>query len=112
MSAVRILSGYTIFGIWVDDINTLKQAIESHGGRLHADSTAHVPENAEHKFATRTASSSTSRTHGWDGAKKLSETDSSCFDFGPRIVHAEKRSAQSDSVHHEVVLELTLAHRI
>jgi hypothetical protein len=50
MSAVRILSGYTIFGIWVDDINTLKQAIESHGGRLNADSTAHVPENAEHKF--------------------------------------------------------------
>jgi hypothetical protein len=111
MSAVRILSGYTIFGIWVDDINTLKQAIESHGGRLHADSTAHVPENAEHKFRDPYGIVF-DISNGWDGAKKLSETDSSCFDFGPRIVHAEKRSAQSDSVHHEVVLELTLAHRI
>jgi catechol 2,3-dioxygenase-like lactoylglutathione lyase family enzyme len=38
------------FGIWVDDIDAMKRAIEAHGGRYHRGSTGHVPENAEHKF--------------------------------------------------------------
>jgi len=61
------------FGIWVDDINTMKQAIESHGGRLHAGPTAHVPENAEHKFRDPYGIVFDISTHGWDGAKKLAE---------------------------------------
>jgi catechol 2,3-dioxygenase-like lactoylglutathione lyase family enzyme len=38
------------FGIWVDDIETMTRAIETNGGKYHPGPTAHVPENAEHKF--------------------------------------------------------------
>ena len=38
------------FGIWVNDIDSMKGAIEANGGKYHHGPTAHVPENAEHKF--------------------------------------------------------------
>ena len=34
------------FGIWVDDIETMKHAIEAHGGRYHPGPTGHTPANA------------------------------------------------------------------
>lgn len=58
------------FGIWVDDIDTMKQAIEAHGGRYHLGPTAHVPENAEHKFRDPYGIVFDISTHGWDGAKR------------------------------------------
>jgi methylmalonyl-CoA/ethylmalonyl-CoA epimerase len=38
------------FGIWVDDIESMKQVIEAHGGKYHPGPTGHTPVNAEHKF--------------------------------------------------------------
>jgi methylmalonyl-CoA/ethylmalonyl-CoA epimerase len=61
------------FGIWVEDIDKMKQAIEAHGGRFHAGPTAHVPENAEHKFRDPYGIVFDISTHGWDGAKKVAE---------------------------------------
>jgi catechol 2,3-dioxygenase-like lactoylglutathione lyase family enzyme len=58
------------FGIWVDDIETMTQAIEAHGGTFHAGPTAHVPANAEHKFRDLNGIVFDISTHGWDGAKK------------------------------------------
>jgi len=58
------------FGIWVDDIETMTQAIEAHGGTFHAGPTAHVPANAEHKFRDPNGIVFDISTHGWDGAKK------------------------------------------
>jgi methylmalonyl-CoA/ethylmalonyl-CoA epimerase len=58
------------FGIWVDDVDAMKQAIEAHGGRFHAGPTAHVPENAEHKFRDPYGIVFDISAHGWDGAKK------------------------------------------
>jgi methylmalonyl-CoA/ethylmalonyl-CoA epimerase len=52
------------FGIWVENIDTMKQSIEAHGGKFHPGPTARVPANAEHNIST----------HGLDGAKKLEET--------------------------------------
>ena len=61
------------FGIWVEDIETMKRAIETHGGKSHAGPTAHVPENAEHKFRDPYGIVFDISTHGWDGAKKAAE---------------------------------------
>jgi catechol 2,3-dioxygenase-like lactoylglutathione lyase family enzyme len=58
------------FGIWVNDIDTMKQAIEAHGGRSHAGPTAHVPEKAEHKFRDPYGIVFDISTHGWDAAQK------------------------------------------
>jgi catechol 2,3-dioxygenase-like lactoylglutathione lyase family enzyme len=58
------------FGIWVDDIDTMKQAIEVNGGKCHLGPTAHVPENAEHKFRDPYGIVFDISTYGWDGAKK------------------------------------------
>jgi catechol 2,3-dioxygenase-like lactoylglutathione lyase family enzyme len=59
------------FGLCVDDIDAMKQAIEAHGGKYHAGPTAHVPENAEHKFRDPNGIVFDISTHGWDGAKRL-----------------------------------------
>jgi methylmalonyl-CoA/ethylmalonyl-CoA epimerase len=61
------------FGIWVEDIETMKRAIETHGGKSHAGPTAHVPENAEHKFRDPYGIVFDISTHGWDGAEKVAE---------------------------------------
>jgi methylmalonyl-CoA/ethylmalonyl-CoA epimerase len=58
------------FGIWVDDINTMKQAIENNGGKSHLGPTAHVPANAEHKFRDPYGIVFDISTHGWDGAQR------------------------------------------
>jgi catechol 2,3-dioxygenase-like lactoylglutathione lyase family enzyme len=58
------------FGIWVDDIEAMKQAIETNGGKYHPGPTAHVPENAEHKFRDPYGIVFDISTHGWDGAKQ------------------------------------------
>lgn len=62
------------FGIWVEDIEAMKRAIEAHGGKYHPGPTAHVPANAEHKFRDPYGIVFDIPTHGWDGAKKLAET--------------------------------------
>ena len=62
------------FGIWVDDIETMKRAIEQHGGTYHPGPTAHVPENAEHKFRDPYGIVFDISTHGWDGAKQIPES--------------------------------------
>jgi len=58
------------FGIWVDDIETTKQAIETNGGKYHPGPTAHLPANAEHKFRDPYGIVFDISTHGWDGAKR------------------------------------------
>jgi methylmalonyl-CoA/ethylmalonyl-CoA epimerase len=58
------------FGIWVDNIATATQAIETNGGKNHLGPTAHVPENAEHKFRDPNGIVFDISTHGWDGAKR------------------------------------------
>jgi hypothetical protein len=35
--------GLHYFGIWVDDIETMKQAIEARGGKAHGGPTGHAP---------------------------------------------------------------------
>jgi catechol 2,3-dioxygenase-like lactoylglutathione lyase family enzyme len=62
------------FGIWVDDIETMKQSIEAHGGKYHAGPTAHMPANAEHKFRDPDGIVFDISTRGWDGAKRLEES--------------------------------------
>jgi len=57
------------FGIWVEDIDTMKHTIEAHGGKYHPGSTAHVPENAKHKFRDPYGIVFDISTHSWDGAK-------------------------------------------
>jgi catechol 2,3-dioxygenase-like lactoylglutathione lyase family enzyme len=59
------------FGIWVDDIETMKQAIEAHGGQAHGGPTGHAPANAEYKFRDPNGIVFDISTHGWDGASKL-----------------------------------------
>jgi len=58
------------FGIWVNDIDSMKEAIEANGGKYHHGPTAHVPENAEHKFRDPNGIVFDISTHGWDGAKR------------------------------------------
>jgi methylmalonyl-CoA/ethylmalonyl-CoA epimerase len=58
------------FGIWVDDIESMKQAIEAHGGSYHPGPTGHTPANAEHKFRDPDGIVFDISTHGWDGAKR------------------------------------------
>jgi len=58
------------FGIWVDNIETATQAIETNGGQNHLGPTAHAPENAEHKFRDPNGIVFDISTHGWDGAKR------------------------------------------
>ena len=58
------------FGIWVDDIRTATQAIETNGGKNYLGPTAHVPENAERKFRDPNGIVFDISTHGWDGAKR------------------------------------------
>jgi methylmalonyl-CoA/ethylmalonyl-CoA epimerase len=57
-------------GIWVDDIERVTRAIEANGGKNHLGPTAHVPENAEHKFRDPYGIVFDISTHGWDGAKR------------------------------------------
>lgn len=58
------------FGIWVDDIDTVKQAIEANGGQYHPGPTGHSPVNAEHKFRDPYGIVFDISTHGWDGAER------------------------------------------
>ena len=58
------------FGIWVDDIDRMKQAIEAHGGKHHPGPTGHMPANAEHKFRDPYGIVFDISTHGWDGSKR------------------------------------------
>ena len=61
------------FGIWVEDIETMRRAIEANGGKNHLGPTAHVPENAEHKFRDPYGIVFDISTHGWGGAKRVEE---------------------------------------
>lgn len=56
------------FGIWVDDIDATKQAIEAHGGKYHPGPSGHPPANAEHKFRDPNGIVFDISSHGWDGA--------------------------------------------
>jgi methylmalonyl-CoA/ethylmalonyl-CoA epimerase len=58
------------FGIWVDDVDTMKRAIETNGGKSHLGPTVHVPANAEHKFRDPYGIVFDISTHGWDGAQR------------------------------------------
>ena len=58
------------FGLWVDNIETMRRAIETNGGKYHPGPTAHVPENAEHKFRDPNGIVLDISTQGWDGAKR------------------------------------------
>ena len=58
------------FGVWVEDIETMIRAIEANGGKSHGGPTAHVPENAEHKFRDPYGIIFDISTHGWDGAAR------------------------------------------
>lgn len=58
------------FGIWVEDIETMRRMIEANGGKHHTGPTAHVPENAEHKFRDPHGIVFDISSHGWDGAKR------------------------------------------
>ena len=66
----RDFVGLHHFGIWVDDIDTMKQAIETHGGKHHPGPTGHAPANAEHKFRDPNGIVFDISTYGWDGAKR------------------------------------------
>ena len=57
------------FGILVEDIETMKQSIEAHGGKHHPGPTGHAPANAEHKFHDPNGIVFDISTHGWDGAR-------------------------------------------
>src|SRR5947208_14341548 len=37
------------FGIWVNDIDTMKQSFEAHGGKYHPGPSGHLPAIAAHK---------------------------------------------------------------
>jgi catechol 2,3-dioxygenase-like lactoylglutathione lyase family enzyme len=58
------------FGIWVDDIESAKQLIESRGGKHHPGPTGHTPTNAEHKFRDPYGIVFDVSTHGWDSAQR------------------------------------------
>jgi methylmalonyl-CoA/ethylmalonyl-CoA epimerase len=58
------------FGVWVDDLGAARAAIEANGGTSHAGPTAHLPENAEHKFRDPNGIVFDISSHGWDGAKR------------------------------------------
>ena len=58
------------FGILVDDIDAMKHAIETHGGKYHPGPTGHAPANAEHKFRDPNGIVFDISTHGWDGATR------------------------------------------
>jgi catechol 2,3-dioxygenase-like lactoylglutathione lyase family enzyme len=57
------------FGIWVKDIDTMKQAIQANGGKYHPGPTGHSPANAEHKFRDPYGIVFDISSHGWDGAE-------------------------------------------
>jgi catechol 2,3-dioxygenase-like lactoylglutathione lyase family enzyme len=57
------------FGIWVDDIEMMKQAIEARGRPMGAQPAMRLP-NAEYKFRDPNGSVFDISTHGWDGASK------------------------------------------
>jgi catechol 2,3-dioxygenase-like lactoylglutathione lyase family enzyme len=57
------------FGIWVNDIDSMKQAIEANGGSYHSGPTGHSPANAEHKFRDPYGIIFDISTYGWDGAE-------------------------------------------
>jgi catechol 2,3-dioxygenase-like lactoylglutathione lyase family enzyme len=59
------------FGIWVNDIETMKQVIEAGGGKTHGGPTGHAPANAEYKFRDPNGIVFDISTH--DGAKKSEE---------------------------------------
>lgn len=56
------------FGIWVDDIDSMKQTIETHGGKYHPGPTGHSPASAEYKFRDPNGIVFDISTRGWDGA--------------------------------------------
>ena len=53
----------------MDDIDTMKQVIEAHGGKYHSGPTGHNLANAEYKFRDPNGIVFDISTHGWDGAK-------------------------------------------
>jgi catechol 2,3-dioxygenase-like lactoylglutathione lyase family enzyme len=58
------------FGIWVDDIETTKQRIETQGGKYHPGPSGLPPAGAEQKFRDPYGIVFDISTHGWDGAKR------------------------------------------
>ena len=58
------------FGILVDDVETMKQAIEAHGGKYHPGPTGHASASAEYKFRDPNGIVFDISAHGWDGAKR------------------------------------------
>jgi hypothetical protein len=70
-SAARTFVGLHHFGIWVDDIDAMKQAIEADGGKYHPGPSGHSPANAEHKFRDPYGIVFDISSHGWDGAEPL-----------------------------------------
>jgi catechol 2,3-dioxygenase-like lactoylglutathione lyase family enzyme len=58
------------FGIWVDDIDAMKHAIEANGGKYHPGPTGHAPANAEHKFRDPNGIVFDISAQGWDGARR------------------------------------------
>ena len=63
------------FGIWVEDIDTMKQVIEAQGGKYHPGPTGHAPAGAEYKFRDPTASCSTSRPTAGTAPKRASSDE-------------------------------------
>ncbi len=72
------------FGIWVDDIDTVKQAIEAHGGKYHPGPIGHSPANAEHKFRDPYGILFDISSHGWDGAEPRPAASKACRATGDR----------------------------
>ena len=58
------------FGILVDDIDSMKHAIEAHSGKYHPGPTGHASANAEHKFRDPNGIVFDISTHSWDGAAR------------------------------------------
>jgi methylmalonyl-CoA/ethylmalonyl-CoA epimerase len=58
------------FGIWVDDLEETKRAIEAHGGHYHPAPGGHAPANAEHNFRDPNGTFFDVPTHEWDGAQR------------------------------------------
>ena len=58
----------------IQDTRSVELAIEEHGGKYHPGPTSHLPENAEHKFRDPYGIVFDISTHGWDGAKQISES--------------------------------------
>ncbi len=58
------------FGIWIEDFEEVKGAIEANGGHYHPPPSGHAPANAEHKFRDPNGIVFDISTHGWHGAQR------------------------------------------